>query len=209
MERGGYDEADFCRRIDDELFSRIDGSPIDGPGGYTSQSIRDARHKPVEQRLPWGRVGGHADTIEAIERALAIAVRYAGDPARLAATVADNTRLTQIDDTVMSMSVAFCAALGLLVQGHRLDAALSGKRMALVKSGALPFHAVTTANREAPRAGEAEPSGVGRFASPDALLTPSHMARAAVDPDIHIEPAWKVSTVSRMPCAIYHALHAP
>ena len=30
------------------------------------------------------------------------------------------------------------------------------------------------------------------------------MARAAADPAIRIEPAWKVSLVYGMPCAIYH-----
>jgi ADP-ribosylglycohydrolase len=46
------------------------------------------------------------------------------------------------------------------------------------------------------------------FASPDALLTPSYMATAAADPDNRIEPAWKVSLVYGMPCAIYHQLPA-
>ena len=34
------------------------------------------------------------------------------------------------------------------------------------------------------------------------------MADAAFDPDISIEPAWKVSIVYGMPCAIYHMLPA-
>jgi ADP-ribosylglycohydrolase len=34
------------------------------------------------------------------------------------------------------------------------------------------------------------------------------MAAAASDPDIRIEPAWKVSIVYGMPCAIYHQLPA-
>jgi ADP-ribosylglycohydrolase len=34
------------------------------------------------------------------------------------------------------------------------------------------------------------------------------MAEAAADPDIRIEPAWKVSIVYGMPCAIYHQLPA-
>ena len=34
------------------------------------------------------------------------------------------------------------------------------------------------------------------------------MATAAADPDIRIEPAWKVSIVYGMPCAIYHQLPA-
>jgi ADP-ribosylglycohydrolase len=34
------------------------------------------------------------------------------------------------------------------------------------------------------------------------------MAAAAADPQIRIEPAWKVSIVYGMPCAIYHQLPA-
>src|SRR3954462_13479299 len=34
------------------------------------------------------------------------------------------------------------------------------------------------------------------------------MAEAALDPAIRIEPAWKVSIVYGMPCAIYHQLPA-
>ena len=80
--------------------------------------------------------------------------------------------------------------------------------MQLVHEGVLPFHAVTSDNLQPPRPGEPEPSRAGRFASPDALLTPSYMAAAAVDPDIRIEPAWKVAIVYGMPCAIYHQLPA-
>jgi len=46
------------------------------------------------------------------------------------------------------------------------------------------------------------------FASPDALLLPSWIARAARDPAIHIEPAWKVSLVYGMSCAINFVLPA-
>lgn len=59
-----------------------------------------------------------------------------------------------------------------------------------------------------PRPGDPDPPRAGRFASPDALLTPSYMAAAAADPDIRLEPAWKVSMVYGMPCAIYHQLPA-
>jgi ADP-ribosylglycohydrolase len=208
VERGGYDEADFTRRMDEELFPLLDGTPANGPGGYTSQSIREAWRRRVQQNLPWGQTGGHADDTEAIERTLAIAVRYALHPGRLAAAVARNTVLTQIDDTVVSMTVAFCAVLGLLVQGNALDAELSNKLIGLVKTGELPFHTVTRANFQPPRPGDPDPPRAGRFASPDALLTPSYMARAAMDPDIRIEPAWKVSIVYGMPCAIYHQLPA-
>lgn len=208
VERGGYDQADFCRRLDEELFPLLDGTPVNGPGGYTSQSIREAWRRRVQQQLPWGETGGHADTTEAIERTLAIAVRYALQPERLASHVGANTLLTQTDTTVVSMTVAFGAVLGQLVQGHPLDERLSGRLMALVKSGALPFHAVTTDSLQPPRPGDPDPPRAGRFASPDALLTPSCMAAAAADPQIRIEPAWKVSLVYGMPCAIYHQLPA-
>lgn len=208
VERGGYDEADFCRRLDEELLPLLDGTPVSGPGGYTSQSIRELWRQRVDQQLPWGQTGGHADDTEAIERTLALAVRYAGQPARLAATITSNTVLTQIDPTIVSMTVAYGAVLGMLVQGHALNAHLSGKLMRLVNKGELPFHHITSENLLPPRPGDPDPPRAGLFASPDALLTPSYMAAAAVDPDIRIEPAWKVSIVYGMPCAIYHQLPA-
>lgn len=208
VECGQYDEADFCRRMDEELLPLLDGTPVNGPGGYTSQSIRDLWRKRVQQQLPWGQTGGHADTTEAVERTLALAVRYALDPARLASTITSNTILTQNDDTVVSMTVAFGSVLGLLVQGHTLDTRLSGTLMKLVHDGVLLFHAVTSDNLQPPRPDDPDPPRAGRFASPDALLTPSYMAAAAADPDILIEPAWKVSIVYGMPCAIYHQLPA-
>jgi len=208
IECGGYDETDFCRRMDLELFPFLDGTPVSGPGRYTSQSIREAWRRRVQQDLPWGQTGGHADTTEAAERTLAIAVRYAFDPGRLAAAITANTLLTQTDNTVVSMTVAFGAVLGLLVQGHALDADLSGKLMRLVKNGELPFHTVTQDDFSPPRPGDPDPPRAGLFASPDALLSPSYMAAAAIDPGIRIEPAWKVSIVYGMPCAIYHMLPA-
>lgn len=208
VERGGYDEADFCRRMDEELFPLLDGTPVNGPGGYTSQSIREAWRRRVQQKLPWGQTGGHADTTEAIERTLALAVRYAFQPHELATAISNNARLTQTDDIVLSMTVAYGAVLSLLVQGHKLDKNLSGKLMELVKTGQLPFHAVTYADLQPPRPGDPDPPRAGRFASPDALLTPSSVSTAVADPGIPIEPAWKVSLIYGMPCAIYHQLPA-
>jgi ADP-ribosylglycohydrolase len=208
VECGRYDEADFCRRMDEDFLPLLDGTPVNGPGGYTSQSIRETWQRRVVQKLPWGRTGGHADDTEAIERTLALAVRYALNPRELAAAVTGNTVLTQIDETVVSMTVAYGAVLGMLVQGHALNAQLSGKLLRLVHKGELPFHHITSADLQPPRAGDTDPPRVGRFASPDALLTPSYMAAAAVDPDIRIEPAWKVSIVYGMPCAVYHQLPA-
>jgi ADP-ribosylglycohydrolase len=33
-ECGEYDEADFCRKLDNELFPLLDGTPVNGPGGH-------------------------------------------------------------------------------------------------------------------------------------------------------------------------------
>ncbi len=103
----------------------------------------------MQQNLPWGQTGGHADTTEAIERTLAIAVRYALQPAQLASAIAGNTILTQTDDTVVSMTVAFGAVLCLLDQGHTLVPELSVELMELLKNGQLPFHAVDLASKVA------------------------------------------------------------
>ena len=197
LDSNGYDESDFCRRLDTDFFPLLDGSPFHGPGGYTSQSIREAWHKRTREGRAWGECAGLADTTEAIERTLAIAIRYAADPRSLATHVANNTALTQRDDTVLSITVAFNAALGMLIEGHRFDESLSGKLMGRVQKGLLPFHKDYGANPS--------PNAIaGAFASPDALLTASHIAEAAKDPEIRIEPAWKVSLVYGMPCAVYH-----
>lgn len=206
LEKGDYDEGDFCRRLDEELFPHIDGTPMSGPGGYTSQSIREAWHRRVELGKSWKETGGHADTTEAAERALVLAARYARAPAKVAQTVSSNCLLTQADEAIVTMTTAYCCVLALLVGGETLDPALSDKLMDLVKDGFLPFHTVTSGDRQPPRPGERERSRAGRFSSPDALLTPSYMAEAALDPGIRIEPAWKVSIVYGMPCAIYHQL---
>jgi ADP-ribosylglycohydrolase len=208
VSRGGYDEADFCRRLDEDFFPQLDGTPMAGPGGYTSQSIREAWRRRVLDGQPWGRCGGNADTTEAAERIIAIAVRHALNPQRLADAVTRNTLLTQTDGTVVAMTVAFAAVLGLLVEGHPMDGKVSGLLMTRVRNGLLPFHTVTSGKLQAPRAGEAETPVAGRFPSPDALLGPSSMALAASDPGIRIEPAWKVATVYGMPCAVYHQFPA-
>jgi ADP-ribosylglycohydrolase len=208
LDNNGYNQKDFCKKIDNELFTKIDGNPMNGPGGYTSQSIREVYRQRVEQKLSWDEVGSRADTTEAIERTLALAIRYVNEPKMLAKTISHNTFLTQVDDIVGSMTVAFGAVLAQLIKGEILDENISTKLMKLVKSGDLPFHAVTSDNFQPPKAGAKDPSNIGLFASPDALLSPSYMAKAANDKDIKIEPAWKVSFVYGMPCAIYHILPA-
>ena len=68
--------------------------------------MRDAWRKRVKQHQPWGSIGGNADNTEAAERIIAIAVRYALEPAALARSVIANTALTQTDGTVLAMTAA-------------------------------------------------------------------------------------------------------
>jgi ADP-ribosylglycohydrolase len=77
VEKGSYDVADFTERLDRDLFSYLDGTPMQGPGGYTSQSIREAYRTRVVQKLDWSQTEGHADTTEATERTVVLAARYA------------------------------------------------------------------------------------------------------------------------------------
>lgn len=205
VSRGGYDEADFCRRLDDDLFPKLDGTPAHGPGGYTSHSIRDAWRKRMVEKRPWNEAAGNADTTEAIERALAIAIRYADAPKKLVEYVGSNAALTQSDPTVLALTVAYCAVLGLLVTGQRFDAKISDTLVQMVEDDVFPFHA-TSYSKPPPQAGDSWQSLMGQFPSPDALFLPRWMAETADDPDIQIEPAWKISTVYGMPCAIYNLL---
>lgn len=208
LQAKGYDDRDFRRRFEEEIFSRIDGSPMSGPGGYTSQSVREAYLRWRANSGAWDGIAGPADSTEALERTIALGAFYAFDLKAMAAAVNRNASLMQNDATVLSMTIAFNAVQALLIQGEVLDGDLSGKLMSAAKSGALPFYVLTTGDLAPPEQGAADPLGDVRFASPDALLSPSYMARAANDPAVRIEPAWKVSLVYGMPCAIYHMLPA-
>jgi ADP-ribosylglycohydrolase len=208
VESGGYDQVDFCKRLDQDLFPLLDGMPMNGPGGYTSQSIRDAWRKRVLNGLPWGSIAGNADNTEAAERIIPIAIRFALKPSELADAVIANSSLTQNDGTVLAMTAAYGSVLGMLIEGHRLDGDISEKLLVRVKSGELPFHTITKGKLEAPDKNQKEIRVENVFPSPDALLTPSNIARAAHDPAISIEPASKVALLYGLPCAVYHQFPA-
>jgi ADP-ribosylglycohydrolase len=201
----GYNQSDFCRRLEEELFPKLDGRTSHGPGGYTSQSIRNAWQKRVVEKRQWGDCAGNADTTECIERALAIAILYAGKPARLVEHVESNMALTQSDETVLALSIAFCSALGLVVTGQRFDEKISDTLEQMVDDGVLPFYRTTHSKHQSPREDGRQPLA-GQFSSPDALFMPRWMARTADDPTFIIEPASRISTVYGMPCAIYNLL---
>lgn len=203
-----YDETDFCQQLDQQLFSVIDGTPMNGPGGYTSQSIRESWRLRTQEHKNWGQVAGLADTTEAAERVLALAIRYAKDPHKLATATSSNTGLTQRDASIMAMTVAYCSLLGSLIRGEGLDENTANRLMTLVRDGKLPFHSVTSKGETTPPPGPEAPRIPGQFPSPDALLTTAAIMRAVKDPEIKIEPAWKVSLVYGMPCAAYHQFPA-
>jgi ADP-ribosylglycohydrolase len=206
VESKRYNEADFCHRLDTELFPLLDGQPRSGPGHYTSESIRHAWHRRVAQKRPWHDIGGAADTTEAMERTLAIAVRYAAEPARMSQAIADNTALTQSSETMLSMGVGYGCILARLVQGDTLDERISQQPMNWIAEGALSFEPVTT-RQPAPDHPES-PLRARRHIVRDALHAASDIASTATDPAIRIEPAWKVSHLYGMPCAFYHQLPA-
>lgn len=205
---GRYDRHDWCKRIDDTFFPLIDGTPNNGPGGYTSQSMRHSYEQRVRHHQPWDKVAGPADTTEAAERILAIAARYALSPKDVFQYTYDNTMITQNDSTIGAMTVAYGLLLALLIQGEAFDHRISDRLMAVAHDQSLPFHTVTQSGLGGVADGPAKPLVQGQFPSPDALLTQGAIARAAADPDIRIEPASKVSLVYGMPCAAYHQFPA-
>lgn len=199
-ERGGYDEGDFTRRLDEELLPRLNGDAFSGPGGYTNHSFRQVWQARVKEGRPWGETGGNADTSEAAERLSIIAARYALDPAAAARHAFENCRLSQNDSLVAQHSVGFTCVLAALIRGDAFDEILSENLMDLVRSGDVPFVAKSSiANAET-----LQPSF--SFASPDAMLLPSWIAEAVHDSGVRIEPAWKVSLVYGMSCAINFVL---
>lgn len=212
----GYNQADFSRRLEQDLFTLLDFSQLDfslldksakqGPGGYTSQSIREAWHKRVELKLPWSQCAGEADNTEALERTLGIAACYAGQPKLLSAAVYANSRLTQDDEMVLANTLAFNAVLGLLIEGHELDGALSDKLLAQVDQGELPFclPSATTADQEL----DLDDLSETNLSCAEALLTPAYLAKLAANPATHIEPAWRVSEAYGMACSIYQLVPA-
>jgi len=193
----GYEADDFTRRLDDEILAKFDGNPFHGPGGYTNHSIRQTWQARLDGKK-WGDAGGNADTSEAAERCGILAACFAADPCVAARSAYENAKLTQTDPLVLQHSVAFASVIAAIIRGEAFDRELSDKLMKLVESGEIPFTSPTSI-ASSKRTPGADPFG---FASPDALLLPSWITQAANDPGTRIAPAWKVSLVYGMSCAI-------
>jgi ADP-ribosylglycohydrolase len=207
VERNGYDEADFTNRLDERFLQKMDGSPYSGPGGYTNQSIRELYRARVGEGKAWGETGDYADTTEGAERAIVLAARYALSPGEGARVIARNIRLTQIDPYVTALSAAFGVIVSALIRGEPFDHQLASKLYGMVEKGELPFTHVELAEKKGTY--EHEPTAASAsLPYPDGLLFPSHIWSAAKDPEVRIEPAWKVSLVYGMPCSIVCVLPA-
>jgi len=207
VENNGYDEADFTRQLDEKFLQQMDGSAYAGPGGYTNQSIRELYQARVSNEKPWEQTGDYSDTSEGAERAVVLAARYALSPTEGAQLIARNIRLTQIDPFVVALSASYCVIVSALIRGEPFDGQLSAKLYSMVEKGVLPFtHAVLAENKDKYAHDPTAPSAALPF--PDGLLFPSHIWQAAKDPDVTIEPAWKVSLVYGMPCSILCMLPA-
>jgi ADP-ribosylglycohydrolase len=195
-----YDQKDFCSRLDRDLLPYLDGTPDGGLGGYTNHSFRHVWKARVQKKLPWEKSAGNADTSEGAERIALIAARYADHPKELAHHASACCRVAQNDSLVVQQSVAFALVLGALIRREEFDEQLSDRLMAAVKRDGIPF-----VSDDSPPP-EAEEYGLLAFASPDALLLPSWIAQTVRDGGIQIEPAWKVSLVYGMSCAINYVL---
>lgn len=204
----GYDASSFCKMIDENILPNLDGTSMGGKGGYTSQVMRHIYEKRIIEKADWKSVASISDTTESLERNIPTAIYYANDLGKLCRVVAENTALTQSDNVTGSLSVAYNLVLAMIINGESLDENISKKLMKKDHKGELPFYTETSSQSSTSKKGEPEKPNTGFFASPDALLSPGYMARAAKDPDIKIEPAWKASIVYGMPCAIYHLLPA-
>lgn len=208
VRESGYSHIGFTNMFDKEILPKLDGTPMGGYGGYTSQVMRHIYQKRVIENVDWDNLSSISDTTESLERNIPTAIYYANDIRKLSEVVVDNTFLTQSDNVTGSVSLAYNVLLSMLIKGEPFDEKISGKLMKKVYKKELPFHAVTSSKLGVPEKGKKAASNEGLFASPDALLSPSYMAKAAKDKDIVIEPAWKVSLVYGMPCAFYHIIPA-
>lgn len=204
----GYKESTFTDMMDTDILPYVSNNPLKGVGGYTSQMMRNVYQARVVEKKTWDNVASIADTTESIERNISLAIYYANDLNTLARLSAKNTAITQSDNVTGSLTVAYLLVVAMLINGHKLDGTLSNKLMSKARDKELPFFSITSEGEQKPMVGRDVTKEDGLFASPDALLSPSHMARAAEDDDISIKNAAKASMVYGMPCAIYHILPA-
>ncbi len=200
---GEYSEDDFTRRLDEELFPLLDGTPVYGPGGYTNQSMREAWRRRVKQHMSWQETGGPRGH----HRVGRTRHRAGGALRKTAATTSpnpwlSNCRLTQGDEAIVAMTTAYNCVLSQSGCRREADAGHFGQAHATgpQRGTAVPHRDEKQFLRSQVAATRTRHARA--VLVPDALLTPHYAALAALDPDIQIEPAWKV--VHRVRHAMRH-----
>ena len=159
----------------------------------------------MEERKDWTETAGAANDTEALQRVFLLGVRYAFAPGKVVATVGRNARLSQDSNAVLAITTAYSSILAALIRGDKLDDRITEKLLTLVKAGQLPFHVDKGPDAADP---DVDYRTLELFPSPDSLITIRDIARAAKDPGVVIEPAWKAAQVYGLSCAIYHQIPA-
>ncbi len=116
-ERGGYDQEDFTKRLDDFL-ENLDGKPYSGR--YTDWAMRDVWNQR-KSGTAWDKTGSRADTAEAAVRSAILAALFFENPERLVIDGYKNISLTHAEPYVAGQSISFALTLSALIRKVPLD----------------------------------------------------------------------------------------
>jgi len=193
-EKGGYDESDFCRRLDG-LLAELDGTPKGGR--YTDAAMRDVYHARMAEK-DWTRTGSFADTAEAAIRMPVLAARYHNDFESLLKHARSNVHLTHREPFIMGQSVAFGLVVAAVINGHTLETASKNifnqaKSTGVALSISLPKD-FDAENRE--------------VTFPDAVLQSQWAHEAAKDDAVRINPPKKICRLFGLACTLGFMLPA-
>jgi len=177
-EKGAYDEADFCTKLD-EFLDTLDGTP--NGGRYTDIAMREV-WQSRKNGLGWGEAAGLSDSGEAAIRGVMLAARFAGKPRDLAAHAMTNINLTHAEPFVQAQSLAFILSVCRLIRGKTLES--SGKSL------------MGWAQHEIDRA------------LIDVFLQPGFVHGAANNPEILVEPAHSIAQIYGLACQLGFMLPA-
>jgi ADP-ribosylglycohydrolase len=185
---GGYDESDFCLRLD-ALLANLDGT-TEG-GRYTEVAMRDVwQARQTGQK--WNRVGSLADTADAAIRMSVLAARYHDDFPKLLECCRSNVRITHCDPFIAGRSIAFGLIVAALINGETLESA-SGAITEQARAQGLSL-SVSLVDMKA--ADDPEISFM------DAVLQPQWSYMAARDTAIQINPPWKACGLFGLACTL-------
>lgn len=192
-EKGGYEEEDFCSRVD-ALLATLDGTRKGGR--YTQKDMVDVWKNRVVLKKPWSESSSpHGDTTDSCVRAAALAARYHDDLPTLVRMISSNARLQYGDPQLHTQSIAFGLTVACLIAGMEY-ASISRHLMNLISKKVLPFTSAGAVNRDSEE----------NTPEPDALLWSAYCARAAANPQTQIEPASAAPQMYGLSCAFFMIL---